>query len=172
MSWNESLPGPLDLVRFRPLPVAEQLSQALVLCTTGHNLVLDRGGMPYALHPLRVMYKLRTTDMELMCIALLHDYVEDVKGTSFTQLKQRGFSDRVVEGVRCLTKITGETQEEYEAKVMSNRDSVRVKMQDITHNSDLRRLKGVTQKDLDRTQKYVLFYHKLKSLADSWDQKG
>lgn len=140
------------------LKKGEMLSKALILMVTGHTGQFDKGGKPYALHPLTVMHKLKTDDEELQCISLLHDYIEDVKGASYAELREEGMSERVIDGIRCITKIPGETYEEYQAKVFSNRDAMVVKKEDLRTNSDLRRLKGVTEKDIARTAKYMQFY--------------
>ena len=50
---------------------------------------------------------------------------------------------------------------EYKETVFSNYDSMRVKMADLTHNSDIRRLKGITEKDRARMAKYHEFYMEL-----------
>ena len=136
----------------------EMLNKAIILIVNGHADQFDKGGMPYSLHPLTVMHKLKTTDQELMCIAVLHDYIEDVKGASYQQLREEGMSERVIDGVRCITKVPGETYEEYQQKVFSNRDTMMVKKEDLRTNSDLRRLKGVTEKDVARAAKYMMFY--------------
>ena len=44
---------------------------------------------------------------------------------------------------------------------MSNIDAMRVKLCDLRHNSDIRRLKGITEKDIKRLQKYNEFYLKI-----------
>lgn len=136
----------------------EMLSKALLLMVNGHTGQFDKGGQPYSLHPLTVMHKLKTDDEELQCIGLLHDLIEDVKGATFQQLRDEGMSERVIDGVRCMTKMPGETYEEYQAKVFSNKDAMLVKKEDLRTNSDLRRLKGVTEKDVARTAKYMQFY--------------
>ena len=59
----------------------EMLSTMLVLATQKHFCQYDKGGKPYILHPLRVMYQLKTDDEELNCIALGHDLVEDTDVT-------------------------------------------------------------------------------------------
>lgn len=143
----------------------EQLSKMLVLATNAHAGQFDKGGKPYILHPLKVMHYLRSEDEELQCIALGHDVIEDTDVT-FAQLREDGFSDRVIEGIRCLTKQQGETYEEYKEKVFSNRDAMRVKMADLRHNTDIRRLKGATEKDLIRTQKYYTFYLEIMAKLD------
>ena len=138
----------------------EMLSKAILLATVGHNGQFDKGGNPYILHPLTVMHKLKTKDEELMCIAVLHDYIEDVKGATFEALREEGMSERVIEGVRCITKMPGQTYDEYKTAVFSNRDTMLVKREDLRTNSDLRRLKSrtITEKDIARAAKYMAFY--------------
>lgn len=144
----------------------EMLNNMLVLATTAHSDQYDLSGLPYILHPLKVMYYLKSDDEELQCIALGHDLIEDTD-TTYADLKNLGFTDRVVEGIRALTKIKGETHDEYKAKVKSNKDSIRVKMSDLRHNSDIRRLKGVTEKDVRRIERYHKFWLELKEMANN-----
>ena len=139
------------------------LNKILVIATTAHSGQFDKGGKPYILHPLTVMHKLRTDDEELMCIALGHDLFEDTSVTP-QDLWNEGFSERVIDGILALTKRSGETYEQYKEKVKANPDAVRVKMEDLRHNSDLRRLKGVTPKDVERVAKYMQFYKELSEL--------
>lgn len=40
---------------------------------------------------------------------------------------------------------------------------LRVKMADLRHNTDIRRLKGVTEKDIARMAKYHQFYMEIKA---------
>ena len=129
----------------------------LVLATNAHAGQYDKGGMPYILHPLKVMHYLKVQDEELQCIALGHDIVEDA-GVTYRQLVEEGFTDRIIEGIKALTKVPGETYDEYKEKVFANEDAMRVKMADLRHNTDIRRLKGVTEKDIARVAKYHTFY--------------
>jgi (p)ppGpp synthase/HD superfamily hydrolase len=135
----------------------EMLDKMLVIVTNAHHGQFDKGGTPYILHPLKVMHYLKSDDEELQCMALGHDVVEDTKVT-YKDLRDAGISERVIEGIRALTKVPGETLEEYKARVFANKDAMLVKRADLRHNSDIRRLKGVTHKDLERMAKYHLFY--------------
>ena len=135
----------------------EMLDKMLVLCTNAHHGQFDKGGRPYILHPLRVMSFLKTDDEELQCIALGHDVIEDTK-TTYKDLTEAGISQRVQDGIRALTKVPGETYDEYKERVFASKDAMTVKMCDLRHNSDIRRLKGVTEKDLARIAKYHQFY--------------
>jgi (p)ppGpp synthase/HD superfamily hydrolase len=139
------------------------LSKAVYIATNAHYNQFDRGGVPYIFHVLAVMHKLRTSDEELKCIAVLHDFIEDTNGT-FKFLEEEGFTQRIIEGVRCLTKMQGESYEEYQEKVFSNRDAMFVKKQDLIHNSDLRRLnKEPTEKDYARTNRYLAFHREIEN---------
>lgn len=148
------------------LPVRKgyYLSKMLALATTRHEGQFDKGGSPYILHPLKVMHYLKSEDEELQCIALGHDLLEDTfKDVSegVSRLTYEGFSERIIKGILDLTKVPGEPYEAYKEKVKSNPDSIRVKLADLRHNSDIRRLKGVREKDIQRIAKYHEFYQEL-----------
>ena len=140
----------------------ELLGKVLVLATNAHAGQFDRGGKPYILHPLKVMHYLKTDDEELQCIALLHDVIEDTD-TSWKDLETIGCTSRVIAGVRVLTKMPGQTYDEYKNEVFANLDAMRVKSCDLRHNTDIRRLKGVTEKDIARIAKYNHFYLEIQS---------
>lgn len=149
----------------------EMLNKMLVLATSRHAGQFDRGGNPYILHPLKVMYYLKSDDEELQCIALAHDLVEDTD-TTFNELREIGFTDRIIEGIRSLTKMPGEGYDEYKIRVKANPDAIKVKMCDLRHNTDVRRLKGVTEKDLARMEKYHRFFMELKLMETQISNKG
>lgn len=139
----------------------KMLNSALVLATNAHADQFDRGGKPYILHVLKVMHYLKSDDEELQCIAVLHDIVEDTK-TTYSELRSAGMSERVISAVKALTKLPGQTLDEYKEGVFANLDAMLVKLCDLRHNSDIRRLKGITEKDLERMQKYHQFYLEIK----------
>lgn len=146
----------------------EMLNKMLVLATNAHAGQFDKGGSPYILHPLRVMSFLKEDDEELRCIALGHDVVEDTD-TTYADLRAAGMSERVIAGIEALTKRRGETYEEYKSRVFANVDAMRVKLCDLRHNTDIRRLKGVTEKDIARIAKYHTFYVELREkLVDNF----
>lgn len=142
------------------------LSNMLIIMTNAHAGQFDKGGNPYQLHPLKVMHYTKSNDEEIQCIALGHDVIEDTK-TTFQDMRDAGMSDRVIEGIRALTKMPGQTYEEYKQVVFANRDAMIVKMADLRHNTDIRRLKGVTEKDLARMAKYQMFFLELKEKLEA-----
>jgi (p)ppGpp synthase/HD superfamily hydrolase len=138
----------------------EMLSKMISLATERHAGQFDKGGRPYILHPLTVMHRLRTDDEELQCIAVGHDLLEDTTVTA-AELARLGFSPRIVTAICVLTKWPDQPQEAYRAQVRANPDARRVKIEDLRHNSDIRRLKGVTEKDVQRMVRYHQFYLEL-----------
>jgi len=125
-----------------------------------HSGQHDKSGMPYILHPLKVMHYLKTDDEELMCIAIGHDLLEDTGASERDILNMT--SERVCDAIKALTKYTGQTYEEYKEAVFANKDAMLVKLADLRHNSDIRRLKGVTEKDIQRLDRYCKFYNEIK----------
>jgi (p)ppGpp synthase/HD superfamily hydrolase len=142
----------------------EMLTAILVLATQRHAGQYDKQGLPYILHPLKVMYYLDTDEEELQCIAIGHDLIEDTK-TTYEELRNIGMTERIIEGIRCLTRVPGETEQEYQFRIKSNPDAIKVKLADLRHNTDIRRLRGIGPKDLERIQKYHKFYLELKELV-------
>jgi (p)ppGpp synthase/HD superfamily hydrolase len=140
----------------------EVLATAIALSAERHKGQYDKGGMPYILHPLKVMHYLKTDDLELMAIAVLHDVAEDTD-TTFEELELLGMTMRIINALKLLTKQKGQTSEEYLLGILSNFDTIRVKLADIRHNTDIRRLKGITEKDVARMRKYQDMYVRLKA---------
>lgn len=141
------------------------LAKAIMFASEKHVNQTDKGGHAYILHPLRMMMRLRTNDEELKAIAVLHDVVEDCK-VSFDDLKSLGMTERVIEGVRALTKQNGETYEQFIDRASLNRDAMLVKREDLRDNSDITRLKGISAKDIERMTKYMAAFRKLDVLLN------
>ena len=88
--------------------------------------------------------------------------VEDTN-TSYQDLWDAGMSMRVTNAVDKLTKHRGQSYSEYKARVLSCHDAMLVKREDLRTNSDLRRLKGISEKDIARTAKYMVFYSEIEA---------
>lgn len=98
---------------------------------------------------------------ELLCVAVLHDVVEDFKGptSELIELRQHiysQFGDRVYDAVDALTKGYGEDYTIYIERVALDWMARRVKIADLTHNMDTGRLPegDITEKDFVRWDKY------------------
>lgn len=160
----------------------EMLSKMLVLATNTHAGQFDKSGEPYILHTLKVMHyamkNISNTDETFMetvrCVAVGHDLIEDSRNHDVPVtpevLREHGQSEEVIDAIQLLSKpagkLTPEQFKEYQNGIMTNRVAVIVKMADLRHNSDIRRLKGVTQKDIQRTISYHNFYTRLKEFRE------
>ena len=127
------------------------LERAIEISAHAHAGQIDKAGEPYILHPLRVMMGVPTRDEQI--VAVLHDIVEDTEITP-EDLRAEGFSDRVVEAVVTLTKVKGQTYEQFIAGLAHHQLARVVKLADLKDNSDISRIPDPTDRDLERLEKY------------------
>ncbi len=125
--------------------------KALDVCFDAHKEQRDKSGMPYVFHPFHLGEQM--TDEETTVVALLHDVVEDSLYT-LDDLREMGFSERVLEAIRLMTHEDAVPYMEYVASIKKNPIARAVKLADLRHNSDLSRLDDVTPKDEARAEKY------------------
>ena len=137
------------------------LDRAIELAKQHHEGQTDKAGKPYIEHPLRVMNQVESEEEKI--VAVLHDIVEDTD-ISLDDLRNEGFSEEVVSAVECLTKQDGENYDSYIERISFNPLAVKIKLADLEDNSDLTRLPEVTDKDLERIEKYDKALEKLTRL--------
>ena len=134
------------------------LELAIEVAIEGHKGRKDRYGEPYILHPLRVMMKMNTREEKIT--AVLHDIIEDTDMT-LDELRKKGFPENILTAIDCLSKREGEEYEAYIERARSNPIALRVKIADLEDNMDLRRIKTMTLKDVDRLSKYRKYWELL-----------
>jgi (p)ppGpp synthase/HD superfamily hydrolase len=128
------------------------VEKAIALAVAAHAGEVDKQGKPYILHPLRLMMQMETA--EEMITAVLHDVIEDTPIT-LEALGQQGFPEAVLEALALLTHDTaGASYEEYIAAIKPNSLARKVKLADLTHNMDVRRLPEMGLKEYGRLEKY------------------
>ena len=138
--------------------------KAMKLMYEKHKDQVDKAGMPYVLHPLHVAENMK--DEVSTTVALLHDIVEDTDIT-FEQLSNLGFSQDVINALKCLTHESDVEYFDYIKEIAKNHVATLVKIADLEHNSDLSRLDRVTECDLKRVEKYskcLEYLRKIESL--------
>ena len=128
------------------------LERAIAIAATAHAGQIDKAGAPYILHPLRVMLRV-TTNAERI-VAVLHDVVEDCEGWSFDRLLGEGYAPEIIAGLKSVTKVEGEAYEDFVKRAAAHPIGRRVKMADLTDNSDLSRISTPTAKDHERIARY------------------
>ena len=129
----------------------EQTEKALKLCFHAHKDQTDKVGIPYVFHPFHLAEQME--DESSTVVALLHDVVEDTDYT-LEDLRQMGFSTEVLEAVALLTHDPAVPYEEYLIPIKANPIARRVKLADLTHNSDPTRVREVTPQMEARWEKY------------------
>ena len=125
--------------------------KALRLCFDTHKDQLDKTGLPYVFHPFHLAEQM-DDEISTVC-ALLHDVVED-SDRSFEDLEKMGFPPEVIEVLRLLTHDPDVPYFDYVKMIASNPIAKKVKLADLTHNSDLSRMDVIDQYALARTEKY------------------
>jgi len=131
--------------------MTQTLERAIAIAATAHAGQVDKGGAPYILHPLKVM--LRMTTLEQRIVAVLHDVVEDC-GISVDDLRKEGFSEEVLTAIESVTKVPGESYEDFVKRAAQNPIGRVVKLADLEENSDLSRIASPSWEDLERIEKY------------------
>ena len=124
---------------------------ALAISKKAHAGQVDKAGVDYIQHPLYVASQVKTEQEK--AVALLHDVLEDSDITA-ADLLAYGLSNEVVTAVQTLTKKKRQSYQDYLEKVKSNNLARVVKLADLKHNSDLSRLKTVSNTDYERVKKY------------------
>lgn len=130
---------------------SESVSKALRLATAAHKGQVDKAGQDYIKHPIAVAEQLETAEEQTA--ALLHDTIEDTYVT-IEDLRNEGFSDNVLQAVCALTHEDWEPRDTYLQRVAKNPLAIKVKLADLTHNSDLTRIPAPTARDFARVEKY------------------
>lgn len=128
-----------------------QLLKAIWLAKAAHKGQTDKGGKDYFQHCKAVARKCwRYTDK---VVAYLHDTVEDTWVT-ISLLEDFGFSKKVIDAVIAITHRKTLDYPTYLKIVKTNKIATRVKIADMKHNSDLKRIPNPSEVDYKRVEKY------------------
>lgn len=138
------------------MTLEEQFAKALKLAIEAHDGQEDRNGQPYIGHVMRVCYAGHTLAEKI--VGALHDVVEDTHWT-IEDLKNEGFSPEIIDGVIAITHDDeNESYEDYLLRILRNPVALRVKLNDLTDNMDIRRLDRLSELDFVRMLKYHRAY--------------
>ena len=118
-----------------------------------HHGQVDKAGVDYINHPLNVAANVGENPSAII-VALLHDVSEDTPLTIDALKKKIPLTDDEAKALELLTHDDTTLYLEYVAKVKSNELAAKVKVADLNHNSDLKRIKNPTPKDFARVEKY------------------
>ncbi|MDP8162561.1 guanosine-3',5'-bis(diphosphate) 3'-pyrophosphohydrolase [Pasteurella skyensis] len=127
-----------------------KLLRAFLIALNAHKGQFDKAGKPYITHPIRVMFGVKGYKEKI--VALLHDVVEDSDYT--LRYLENYFDKDIIKAVDLVTKKEAQEYREYLSQLKENKISKAVKLSDLRDNMNLKRIKNITQKDLDRLEKY------------------
>jgi len=131
------------------------LNKAIEIAVAAHKNQYDKSGEAYVGHLFRVMNMGRSID-EKIC-GVLHDLIEDTGWTTI-QLEQHGFPPEIISAITCLTRTDSEDYFAFINRILENHLAIRVKINDLTDNLDIKRLNAITDNDVDRLNKYLKAY--------------
>lgn len=134
------------------LKYTDLTKRAMIICFEAHRYQKDKSGLPYVFHPFHLAEQMETE--EEICVALLHDVVEDSDYT-FADLENAGFPLSVLEALKLMTHDPAVPYLDYVLQIRSNSIARKVKMADLLHNSNLSRLNQITDTDRERRSKYL-----------------
>ena len=110
----------------------ELTAKASRIAYEAHRDQYDKIGMTYIFHPIHLAEQM--DDEISVCVALLHDVVEDTDVT-FEELAGE-FPAEVIEVLKLLTHEKDEDYLEYIRRLKVNPTARKVKKADMMHNSD------------------------------------
>ena len=113
----------------------ELTCKAMKIAYNAHHEQTDKNGIPYIFHPFHLAEQM--TDENSVCVALLHDTVEDTDIT--VKELEKDFPEEVTDALRLLTHDKSEDYFSYISKIKDNPTAKAVKLADLRHNSDTSR---------------------------------
>lgn len=137
-----------------------ELNRAFAFASRAHEGQVDKGGLPYILHPMYVssraacmaaMQGFGAHGIEVCAMAgMLHDVVEDTEIS--IEMIEAEFGRDVSYEVNLLTKRVAERNDDYYLRVALSDLATLVKLADIEHNSSPDRMAMLDMRDQIRLQ--------------------
>ena len=132
-----------------------RIEKAIEIAFNAHKGQLDKAGLPYILHPLHIMDQVDTENEKV--VGVLHDVVED-SGVTVKDIHEALEYGNDYTVANALTALTHKKDVDYLIGYISvirdNPLARRIKIEDLKHNLEIRRLRTITDKDLERVRKY------------------
>lgn len=127
---------------------SEMVKKACKIMFEAHKDDLDKGGYPYVFHPFYLATQMDNESSTV--VALLHDVIED-HGDEYNieYLESEGFSPEIIDALKLLTHDESVPYMDYVKAVSENPIALKVKLADLKHNTDTRRIEGKKPKKYD-----------------------
>lgn len=137
----------------------------------------DRGGHPYIEHIFRVAEEAEALQVGSYVSGLIHDALEDTDLTA-DDLFLLGVRNADINRVSVLTRKPDDVYEHYinrikkYAKQYNDKIILAVKIADLNDNLNASRLKGLSNQDLLRLQRYMNARKKLSATLDNLNRNS
>jgi (p)ppGpp synthase/HD superfamily hydrolase len=128
------------------------LQRAIEIAVEAHANQSGRDGLPYVLHPLRMMLQMRTDPERI--VAILHDVVEDNADWPLARLAEAGFDADVLQAVDDMTRREGESYEAFVRRAAQRPLARTIKKADLRDNMNIERLPTFDAQDAERLKRY------------------
>ncbi len=142
----------------------ETLEDAINLASFAHSGQLDKAGLPYINHPLRVMETVKAMGVRpyVQIAAVLHDVVEDTRFT-IEILQALGVPIPALSLVRTLSRNCLPELDYYE-RIRANPDALKIKLADISDNTQAWRLEYLPKETQEHLlEKYAIALSRLRA---------
>ena len=110
--------------------------EAMKIAYRAHHGQTDKAGLPYVFHPFHLAEQME--DEYSVCVALLHDVVEDTDVT--LEELRKIFPAEITDAIALQTHPKDVPYLDYMEKIKDNPLAKTVKIADIHHNSDSTRM--------------------------------
>ena len=105
--------------------------KALKISFNAHKNQVDKTGVPYIFHPFHLAEQM--DDEASVCVALLHDVIEDTDYT-FDDLEKEGFTKEIIDAIKLLTHDSNVPYLDYVNMIKENSIATKVKLADLNHH--------------------------------------
>lgn len=114
--------------------------------------VVDKGGNPYIEHLVAVANGVDSEE-EKIC-GLLHDVLEDTYINEHA-LEKMGIPRSIINAIKLVSRNSDETYNDFIDRIIKSKNimALKVKLADLNHNSNIRRITNPTEKDYGRVEK-------------------
>ena len=139
---------------------SDLVNKAANISYEAHHKQKDKGKYPYFMHPLTLALQLN--DEISVCVALLHDVVEDHAKDGYTmEYLANEFPKEVIDALKLLTHDDKIGYLDYIMAIKNNPIARQVKLLDLKHNIDVRRNNDV------KPHKYDLYLQAIQILEEN-----
>lgn len=137
------------------------INAALFIASSALHGQTTWDGEDYDPHYIRVAFNSGTQSLDKIAIGILHDVVEDSDWT-LDDLREIGFSERIINGVDGVTKRPGELYFDFIERCSLNSDAIDIKLSDLKDNTSVSRNTGfLNEWQQKKQQVYIVSYQYL-----------